>query len=61
MSEMPPPNSGSFFSKVGQFSAILEDLSLICGLAMFHDQFNVLGKFDEKNLRSISVPVPPLA
>ena len=38
------------------FSATIEDLVLIFGIAQFHDQFIILGKFRE-NLRP-SVPRP---
>ena len=40
----------NFFPKMGHFSATVEDLVLIFGMAQFHDQWNILGKSDE-NLR----------
>ena len=40
----------NFFSKMGHFSATIEDLVLIFGMAQFHGQFIILEKFRE-NLR----------
>ena len=40
----------NFFPEMGHFSATIEDLVLIFGMAQFHDQFTIFGKFPE-NLR----------
>ena len=51
MCKVALPNSDPiFFKKMGHFSATVEDLVLIIGMADFHNRFNILGMSDE-NLR----------